>query len=136
MATYISLLRFTEQGAKNIKKSTHRAHDFDKTAENSGVKIVGQYWTLGLMTACSSSAPTPKRKPYTVSPNWLRKETCAPKRCRHLTTKDSNRLSGAKPLKLELSAAKSRVLALTPLKTALPSPSTNWWCLSMIAFAF
>lgn len=47
MATYISLLRFTEQGAKNIKKSTHRAHDFDKTAESSGVRIVGQYWTLG-----------------------------------------------------------------------------------------
>jgi uncharacterized protein with GYD domain len=47
MATYISLLRFTEQGAKNIKKSTDRAHNFDKLAEKSGVKIVGQYWTLG-----------------------------------------------------------------------------------------
>src|SRR6476659_3766837 len=47
MATYISLLRFTEQGAKNIKKSTNRAHAFDKVAANVGVKIEGQYWTLG-----------------------------------------------------------------------------------------
>jgi uncharacterized protein with GYD domain len=47
MATYISLLRFTEQGAKNLKKSTNRAHDFDKIAATAGVKIEGQYWTLG-----------------------------------------------------------------------------------------
>ena len=47
MARYISLLRFTEQGAKNLKKSTNRAHTFDKIATQSGVKIEGQYWTLG-----------------------------------------------------------------------------------------
>jgi uncharacterized protein with GYD domain len=47
MARYISLLRFTEQGAKKIKESTKRAHAFDKIAANSGVKIEGQYWTLG-----------------------------------------------------------------------------------------
>ena len=47
MARYISLLRFTEQGAKNIKKSTNRAHDFDKLAAKAGVKVEGQYWTLG-----------------------------------------------------------------------------------------
>jgi uncharacterized protein with GYD domain len=47
MATYISLLRFTEQGAKNIRKSTHRAHEFDQMAAKAGVKIEGQYWTLG-----------------------------------------------------------------------------------------
>ena len=47
MAKYISLLRFTEQGAKNLKRSTHRAHNFDKIAARAGVKIEGQYWTLG-----------------------------------------------------------------------------------------
>ena len=47
MARYISLLRFTEQGAKNIKKSTNRAHDFDKLAAKAGVKVEGQYWTMG-----------------------------------------------------------------------------------------
>ena len=47
MARYISLLRFTEQGAKNIKKSTNRAHDFDKLAAKAGVKVEGQFWTMG-----------------------------------------------------------------------------------------
>jgi len=47
MARYISLLRFTEQGAKNIKKSTTRAHNFDKLAAKAGVSIEGQYWTMG-----------------------------------------------------------------------------------------
>jgi uncharacterized protein with GYD domain len=47
MARYIALLRFTEQGAKNIKQSTKRAHHFDKAAQKAGVKIEGQYWTMG-----------------------------------------------------------------------------------------
>jgi uncharacterized protein with GYD domain len=47
MARYISLLRFTEQGAKNLQKSTNRAHNFDKIAARAGVKIEGQYWTMG-----------------------------------------------------------------------------------------
>lgn len=47
MARYIALLKFTEQGAKNIKKSTSRAHAFDKLAAKSGVKVEGQYWTMG-----------------------------------------------------------------------------------------
>ncbi|MBL9154030.1 MAG: GYD domain-containing protein [Verrucomicrobiales bacterium] len=47
MATYISLIRFTEKGAKEIKKSIDRAAAFDHAAEAAGVKIVGQYWTIG-----------------------------------------------------------------------------------------
>jgi uncharacterized protein with GYD domain len=47
MARYITLIKFTEQGSKNIKKSTDRAHAFDKAAEKAGVKIEGQYWTMG-----------------------------------------------------------------------------------------
>ena len=47
MARYISLLRFTEQGAKNMKKSTTRAHTFDKLAAKAGVRVEGQYWTMG-----------------------------------------------------------------------------------------
>jgi uncharacterized protein with GYD domain len=47
MARYITLLRFTEQGAKDIKESTKRAHHFDKVAKKAGVKIEGQYWTMG-----------------------------------------------------------------------------------------
>ena len=47
MARYIALLTFTDQGAKNITKSTDRAHAFDDLAARSGVKVEGQYWTLG-----------------------------------------------------------------------------------------
>jgi len=47
MARYIALLRFTAQGTKAIKESTKRAHKFDKAAKKSGVKIEGQYWTMG-----------------------------------------------------------------------------------------
>ena len=47
MARYISLLSFTEQGAKNLKKSTNRAHAFDQLAAKAGVKVEGQYWTMG-----------------------------------------------------------------------------------------
>ena len=47
MATYISLIRFTEKGARAINQSTKRAHAFDKAAEKVGVRIDGQYWTLG-----------------------------------------------------------------------------------------
>lgn len=47
MARYITLLKFTEQGAKNIKKSATRAHAFDKLAARAGVKVEGQYWTTG-----------------------------------------------------------------------------------------
>ena len=47
MPCYIALLKYTEKGAKQIKNSTSRAHQFDKLAEKAGVKVVGQYWTMG-----------------------------------------------------------------------------------------
>ena len=47
MPRYVSLLKFTEQGARNIKKSTTRAHDFNAVAAKAGVKVEGEYWTVG-----------------------------------------------------------------------------------------
>ena len=47
MACYITLLKFTDEGARNIKESTSRAHAFDAMAAKSGVKVDGQYWTMG-----------------------------------------------------------------------------------------
>jgi len=47
MPHYISLIRFTEPGAKAIKQSTSRAHAFAEAAAKAGVTIEGQYWTLG-----------------------------------------------------------------------------------------
>jgi uncharacterized protein with GYD domain len=47
MPTYISLIRFTEQGAKNIKQSTARARAFVEAVAKAGVKVEAQYWTTG-----------------------------------------------------------------------------------------
>jgi uncharacterized protein with GYD domain len=47
MATYISLLKFTEKGAKAIKQTLSRAAQFQKSAAKAGVKVIGQYWTMG-----------------------------------------------------------------------------------------
>ena len=47
MTRYISLIKFTEQGAKNLNKSTVRAHAFAKAAARAGVRVEGQYWTMG-----------------------------------------------------------------------------------------
>ena len=47
MSRYISLIRFTEQGARALNKSTARAAAFQIAAEKSGVKVEAQYWTVG-----------------------------------------------------------------------------------------
>ena len=47
MPRYLSLIKFTEQGTRNIKQSTSRAAAFRNAAEKAGVKIEGQYWTVG-----------------------------------------------------------------------------------------
>lgn len=47
MNQYIALLTFTAQGAANIQDSTNRAHHFNKLAKKAGVKVTGQYWTMG-----------------------------------------------------------------------------------------
>jgi len=47
MARYISLLKFTEQGARNIKDSPSRAAAFKQNAEKLGVKVEAQRWAAG-----------------------------------------------------------------------------------------
>ena len=47
MARYVTLIRFTDQGARNLKKSPARALAFRKAAEKTGVKVEAQLWTLG-----------------------------------------------------------------------------------------
>jgi len=47
MARYISLLRFTEQGAHNLKVSAARALAFKEHAEEAGVTVEAQFWTVG-----------------------------------------------------------------------------------------
>ena len=47
MPRYVSLLRFTPQGVKNLKQSPARAAAFRKTVEKAGIKVEAQLWTTG-----------------------------------------------------------------------------------------
>jgi len=47
MIRYVTLLRFTEQGLKNLKNSTTRATAFREAAIKAGVNVETQYWTAG-----------------------------------------------------------------------------------------
>jgi uncharacterized protein with GYD domain len=47
MATYITLIHFTDQGIRNVKESPKRAEAFQETAKKLGVTVKDLYWTLG-----------------------------------------------------------------------------------------
>jgi uncharacterized protein with GYD domain len=47
MATFISLLNFTDQGIRNVKESPDRYEAFRAMAEKVGVKVKGFYYTIG-----------------------------------------------------------------------------------------
>jgi uncharacterized protein with GYD domain len=47
MATFISLVNFTDQGIRNIKDSPDRYGAWRATAEKLGVTIKGFYYTVG-----------------------------------------------------------------------------------------
>ena len=47
MATYVVLLKWTEQGIKNYKDSPSRGDAFMARAEQLGGKVKDIYWTLG-----------------------------------------------------------------------------------------
>lgn len=47
MATYISLVNFTDQGIRNVKDTTKRAEAFKEAAKKLGITVKEMYWTLG-----------------------------------------------------------------------------------------
>ncbi len=47
MATFISLVSFTDQGIRNVKDSPDRYAAFKATAEKLGVSVTGVYYTVG-----------------------------------------------------------------------------------------
>ena len=47
MATFISLVSFTDQGIRNVKESPKRADAFKAMAKKLGVTVREIYWTLG-----------------------------------------------------------------------------------------
>ena len=47
MATFISLVNFTDQGIRNVKDSPDRYEAFRAMAEKVGGKVKGVYYTMG-----------------------------------------------------------------------------------------
>jgi uncharacterized protein with GYD domain len=47
MATYITLIQFTDQGIRNIKDTVKRGDAAKAEAEKMGMKIVEEFWTMG-----------------------------------------------------------------------------------------
>ena len=47
MATFITLVNFTDQGIKNINDSPERFEAFKSMVENLGGTVKSAYWTLG-----------------------------------------------------------------------------------------
>jgi uncharacterized protein with GYD domain len=47
MATYVSLINWTEQGIKNFRDTTQRAEDFTRLVERSGGRVRELLWTVG-----------------------------------------------------------------------------------------
>jgi uncharacterized protein with GYD domain len=47
MATFISLVNFTDQGIRNVKDSPERYEAFRAMAEKVGVTVKGVYYTIG-----------------------------------------------------------------------------------------
>ena len=47
MATFITMIKFTQQGIKDIDHTTKRAAAFKAAVRKVGVKVKDIYWTLG-----------------------------------------------------------------------------------------
>ena len=47
MATFITTIKFTQQGVKAIDETTKRAAALKAAAKKMGVKVIEIYWTLG-----------------------------------------------------------------------------------------
>jgi len=48
MATFISLVNFTQQGIRDFKVSPARAAKFKSMAQKAGVTVKEIYWTMGV----------------------------------------------------------------------------------------
>ena len=47
MATFITTIKFTQQGIKGIDETTKRAASLKAAGKKMGVKVTDVYWTLG-----------------------------------------------------------------------------------------
>jgi uncharacterized protein with GYD domain len=47
MATYVSLIQFTDQGIRNVKDTIKRGDAAFAEAEKMGMKLIEEFWTMG-----------------------------------------------------------------------------------------
>ncbi len=47
MLRYLTLIQFTDKGARDVGDSVKRASDFDQSVRDAGGKLLSQMWTLG-----------------------------------------------------------------------------------------
>jgi uncharacterized protein with GYD domain len=47
MASFVTLIKFTEKGSKSIKDTCKRAADFKANAKKLGVEVKEQLWCMG-----------------------------------------------------------------------------------------
>ncbi len=47
MATFVSTIKFTDQGAQAIAETTKRANSLKTSAKKMGVKVKSIFWTMG-----------------------------------------------------------------------------------------
>ena len=48
MARYISLMKFADQGIRNVRDTIKRGDAAKAEAEKLGMKIIEEYWTMGV----------------------------------------------------------------------------------------
>jgi uncharacterized protein with GYD domain len=51
MANYVGLIKFTDQGIRNIKDTVKRGEAAIAEAEKMGMKVVEEFWTMGAYDA-------------------------------------------------------------------------------------
>ncbi len=51
MASFVTLVKFTEQGIKGVSQTTKRAEGFRDIAKKMGATVKDIYWTLGRFDA-------------------------------------------------------------------------------------
>ncbi len=51
MASFVTLINWTDQGARNAKGTVDRAQAFRQAAEAAGGRLIGIWWTLGAYDA-------------------------------------------------------------------------------------
>jgi uncharacterized protein with GYD domain len=58
MATYISLVNFTDQGARQIRQTADRAKALNRAGAQLNVRIKEIYWTMGAFDAVFTAEAT------------------------------------------------------------------------------